>query len=83
MKDKGREKPAYLLMYKLLDLVFTLDEMADSRGTGMGIGDLTKPVLNQEKIMVLKSESFITNNIRLNTFTAIFFKALFIRPIHV
>ena len=59
VKDKGAVKAAYSLTYKLLDLVFTLHELAKSRGTGAGKGDPTKPVLNIERVSVLKSECFI------------------------
>ena len=59
VKDKGAVKAAYSLTYKLLDLVFTLHELAKSRGTGAGKGDPTKPVLNIERVSVLKIECFI------------------------
>ncbi|KAH3879780.1 hypothetical protein DPMN_003686 [Dreissena polymorpha] len=44
-------------MYGLLDQVFTLHELANSRGTGVGKprpGDEHKPVLDQGKLDILR-----------------------------
>lgn len=47
----------FYLMYGLLDQVFTINELAESRGTGKGQprpGDENKPILDPERIGVLK-----------------------------
>ncbi|XP_045181309.2 uncharacterized protein LOC123540387 [Mercenaria mercenaria] len=52
-----KDNAGYILMYKMLDLVFSLEELAESRGLGIGKprpGEEHKPVLDAGKIAVLK-----------------------------
>ena len=54
---KKKDNAGFHLMYNLMDQVFTIKEMAESRGTGVGRahpGEENKPVLDQQKIGVLK-----------------------------
>jgi len=55
--SRKRHKAAEVLMYGLLGEVFTLEEMAESRGLGLSKPkpeDANRPVLDETKIAVLK-----------------------------
>ena len=51
-------KEGYILMYRLCGAVFTVEEMANSRGQGIGHKkaneDTSRPVIDPAKIKVLK-----------------------------
>jgi hypothetical protein len=53
-------KEGYILMYRLLGTVFSVNEMAISWGQGIGNRkdeDLSRPVLDRAKIKVLKGNT--------------------------
>lgn len=54
---KKKENAAFHLMYSLMGQVFTIGEMAASRGTGLGRakpGEEDKPILDGDKISTMK-----------------------------
>ena len=55
---KKPTKAAYILMYKLLDRVFSIEELASSRGQGIGrtSTDDVRPVLDKNKMDALKGK---------------------------
>ena len=57
-KSKNTGKEAYTLMYNLLDKVFTLEELATSKGQGIGKRQVDQKdmrnILDPKRMQVLK-----------------------------
>ena len=80
---KKKDNAGFHIMYNLMYQVFTIKEMAESRGTGVGRahpGEENKPVLDHQKIGVLKRK--LESILRIS-FPRLFLTSHPVQPLHL